>query len=53
VKSAPPEVRRWIEREAAAALAALHRFESDPSHPHAAALAARWLEMVRSTNRLA
>ena len=40
VKSAPPEVRRWIEREAAAALAALHRPEPDASHPHAAALAA-------------
>src|ERR1700746_1673852 len=39
VKSAPPEVRRWIEREAAAALAALSRPEPDPSHPHAAALA--------------
>jgi len=37
---APPEVRRWIEREAAAALAALRRPEPDASHPHVAALAA-------------
>jgi hypothetical protein len=29
VKSAPSEVRRWIEREAAAALAALSRREPD------------------------
>jgi hypothetical protein len=40
VKSAPPEVRRWIEREAATALAALSRPEPDPLHPHAAALSA-------------
>jgi hypothetical protein len=40
VKSAPPEVRRWIEREATAALAALNRPEPDLSHPHSAALAA-------------
>jgi hypothetical protein len=39
VKSAPPEVRRWIEREVAAALGALERPASDPSHPHASALA--------------
>lgn len=38
LKSAPPEVRRWIEREAAAALAALSRPEPDPPHSHAAAL---------------
>jgi hypothetical protein len=44
VKSAPPDVRRWIEREAAAAIAALHRPEPDPSHPHAAALAACTLQ---------
>ena len=44
VKSAPPEVRRWVEREAAAALAALSPPEPDPSHPHAAALAACNLE---------
>jgi hypothetical protein len=40
VKSAPPEVRHWIEREAAAALAALSRPEPGPSHPHAGALSA-------------
>ena len=41
VKSAPPEVRRWIEREAAAALAALSRPEPDPlHHHHTASLAA-------------
>jgi hypothetical protein len=33
-------VRRWIEREAAAALAALSRPEPNPADPHAAALAA-------------
>jgi hypothetical protein len=44
VRSAPPEVRRWIEREAAAALAALRRPEPDASHPHAAALAACTLQ---------
>ena len=32
VKSAPPEVRHWIEREAAAALAALSPPEPGPSH---------------------
>jgi hypothetical protein len=37
VKSAPPEVRRWIEGEA---VAALSRTEPDSSHPHAAALEA-------------
>jgi hypothetical protein len=40
VKSAPPEVRRWIEREAAVWLASLSRPEPDTSHPQAAALAA-------------
>ncbi|MBV9203769.1 MAG: hypothetical protein JOY83_29345 [Alphaproteobacteria bacterium] len=40
LKSAPPEVRRWIEREAAAALTALSRPEPDPSHPDSASLAA-------------
>jgi hypothetical protein len=40
VRSAPPEVRRWIEHEATAALAALSRPEPDESHAHAAALAA-------------
>jgi hypothetical protein len=40
VRSAPPEVRHWIEHEIAAALAALNRSEHDPSQVHAAALAA-------------
>jgi hypothetical protein len=40
VRSAPPEVRRWIEREIAASLAALGKSEHDPSQVHAAALAA-------------
>jgi hypothetical protein len=40
VRSAPPEVRRWIEHELTAALAALNRAEHDPSQVHAAALAA-------------
>jgi hypothetical protein len=40
MRSAPPEVRRWIEREIASALAALNRSEHDPSQVHAAALAA-------------
>ena len=40
VRSAPPEVRRWIEREVTAALAAVNRSEHDPSQVHAAALAA-------------
>jgi hypothetical protein len=44
VKSAPPEVRRWIEREAAAALASLSWPDPDASHPHAAALAACTVE---------
>ena len=40
VRSAPPEVRRWIERETMATIAALNRSEHDPSQVHAAALAA-------------
>ena len=40
VRSAPPEVRRWIEHEITAAFAALNRSEHDPSQVHAAALAA-------------
>jgi hypothetical protein len=40
VKSAPPEVRRWIEHEVTAALAVLSQSERDPSQLHAAALAA-------------
>src|SRR5438034_8381666 len=40
VRSAPPEVRRWIEREVTAALAAVNRSDHDPSQIHAAAVAA-------------
>jgi hypothetical protein len=40
VKSAPPEVRRWIEREVTATLTVLDRLEQDPSQLHSAALAA-------------
>src|SRR5262245_25071249 len=40
VRSAPPEVRRWVEREITAALAVLNRPEHDPSQVQAAALAA-------------
>jgi hypothetical protein len=40
VRSAPPEVRRWIEREIAATLAALSKSEHDPSQVHAGTLAA-------------
>jgi hypothetical protein len=40
IKSAPPEVRRWIEREVTASLAVLNRTEHDPSQLHTAALAA-------------
>jgi len=40
VRSAPPEVRRWIEREIAASLAAMSKSEHDPSQVHAASLAA-------------
>jgi hypothetical protein len=40
VRSAPPEVRRWVEHEIMAALAALNKSEHDPSQIHAAALAA-------------
>jgi hypothetical protein len=40
VRSAPPEVRRWIEHEIATTLAALGKSEHDPSQVHAAALAA-------------
>jgi hypothetical protein len=54
VRSAPPEVRRWIERELTAALAVLNRLEHDPSQVHAAALAActpqeaaQLLEMIK------
>ena len=46
VRSAPPEVRRWIEREIAAALAALSKAEHDPSQVHAAAVAACMPEEV-------
>jgi len=40
VRSAPLEVRRWIEHEIATTLAALSKSEHDPSQIHAAALAA-------------
>jgi hypothetical protein len=40
VRSAPLEVRRWIEREVAATLASLTKAEHDPSQIHTAALAA-------------
>jgi len=40
MKSAPPEVRRWIEREITTSLTALGKPEHDPSQVHAAALAA-------------
>ena len=39
VRSGPSEVRRWIENEIAATLAALTGFEHDPSQLHSAALA--------------
>jgi hypothetical protein len=40
VRSAPAEVRRWIEHEVMMAVAALNRSEHDPSQVHEAALAA-------------
>ena len=40
LRSAPPEVRRWIEREIAASLAAMSKSEHDASQVHAASLAA-------------
>jgi len=40
VRSAPPEVRRWIEREVTAAVALLQGVEHDPSHLHEASMAA-------------
>ena len=40
VRSAPPEVRRWIEREVTATLTALSKSEHDPAHLHSAVLAA-------------
>src|SRR5262249_34231874 len=40
MRSAPPEVRRWIEREVTAALAAMGKPGHDPSQVHAGALAA-------------
>jgi hypothetical protein len=40
VRSAPPEVRRWVEREVTAALTVLSRLEHDASQLHAATLAA-------------
>lgn len=40
LRSAPPEVRRWIEREVTAAVASLQGVDHDPSQLHAATLAA-------------
>ena len=40
LRSAPPEVRRWVEHEIGAALGALGRLEHDPSQIHTPALAA-------------
>jgi hypothetical protein len=40
LRSAPPEVRRWIEHEVAASLAALAGPPRDLAHVHAASLAA-------------
>lgn len=39
-RSAPPEVRRWIENEIAAALGSLTRSEHGPAEAHSAELAA-------------
>ena len=40
LKSAPPEVRRWIENEIATALVSLHRPEQAHAEPHEASLTA-------------
>jgi hypothetical protein len=40
MRAAPPEVRRWIEREIMATISTLNRSEHDPSQVHAAAIAA-------------
>ena len=40
LRSAPPEVRRWIEREVTASLAALAGPPRDPAQVHSASLAA-------------
>jgi hypothetical protein len=40
LRSAPPEVRRWIENEIAAALASLTRSEHEAFEPHSVELAA-------------
>jgi hypothetical protein len=40
LRSAPLEVRHWIETEIAAALSGLNRLEHGPSEPHSAELAA-------------
>lgn len=44
IRSAPPEVRRWIENEIANALGSLARFEHDPLRVEAGALAACTME---------
>jgi hypothetical protein len=46
VKSAPPEVRRWMENEIAKALGLQARFEHDPSKTQASALAACSIDEV-------
>ncbi len=40
LRSAPPEVRRWVENEIAAALSGLTHSEHGPSEPHSAELTA-------------
>jgi hypothetical protein len=40
LRAAPPEVRRWVEHELAAALSSMNGVERDPSQVHAPALAA-------------
>lgn len=40
IRAAPPEVRRWIEREIATSLAAIDRPAHEPPQEHAATLAA-------------
>ncbi|MGA8757738.1 MAG: hypothetical protein WB611_15645 [Stellaceae bacterium] len=39
LRSAPPEVRRWIETEIAAAVSGMTGLEHCPSEPHSAELA--------------
>jgi hypothetical protein len=51
LRAAPPEVRRWIEREITAAIAGLNRSEHDLSQVHAAALAACCRKRRRSSSK--